>query len=357
MTAPPQPARRRAHARGLRRGLVVVGLLMALAAAAWFRPGFTIPLGLFDGGRSIASLKPVTLGGVRQWVLIRGEDRSLPILLWLHGGPGDPLMYLPRGWQRPLEHDFVVVQWDRRGAGKSYDKTLDPRSIRTSREAADTVELIGDLQKTLGQRRVILIGQDYGGYLGVAVAAARPDLVRAYVGVGQSACTPSDEHAIQDSWLKDRSAPVGDSRTYSAASRGGEWDREAAIKTYGGDTTKFPVQAPMPLVGAFSAEYTLPEAFLLPRSKAFVRDHLVRDGPAMPLAQSTPGLDVPVYFFIGEHDYIAPGLCVERYAGVLRAPIKHVLWFDHSAHYPFLEEPTRFHEELLKAVAETTGRP
>ncbi len=53
----------------------------------------------------------------------------------------------------------------------------------------------------------------------------------------------------------------------------------------------------------------------------------------------------------------APGLCVERYAAVLRAPIKRVAWFDHSAHYPFLEEPTRFHEELLKIVSQTADRP
>ena len=51
-----------------------------------------------EGTDSIASLEQVRLGQFKQWLLIRGDHRSSPILLFLHGGPGMPAMY--------LEHEF-----------------------------------------------------------------------------------------------------------------------------------------------------------------------------------------------------------------------------------------------------------
>src|ERR1700682_253684 len=72
----------------------------------------------------IASLEKVTLGGVEQSLLIRGRHADSPALLVLHGGPGMTQMYLAHRFQAPLEEDFVVVQWERRGAGKSYRADL-----------------------------------------------------------------------------------------------------------------------------------------------------------------------------------------------------------------------------------------
>jgi hypothetical protein len=57
----------------------------------------------------IASLEPVTLGGVEQWVLIRGQDTSNPVLVFLHGGPGSPAIQYGRFAFKPLEQHFTVV--------------------------------------------------------------------------------------------------------------------------------------------------------------------------------------------------------------------------------------------------------
>lgn len=52
------------------------------------------------------------IGGIDQWLSIRGKDRRNPILLFLHGGPASPAMPEAYTFQTPWEDYFTVVQWD-----------------------------------------------------------------------------------------------------------------------------------------------------------------------------------------------------------------------------------------------------
>jgi pimeloyl-ACP methyl ester carboxylesterase len=111
----------------------IVGLALAglgILFYLWLTPGRTPAI---HGANSIASLERIRIGDVDQFILIRGNDSSLPILLFLHGGPGMPAMYLAHAFQHELEKEFVVVQWDRRAAGKSYREDIS--STLTSRRA------------------------------------------------------------------------------------------------------------------------------------------------------------------------------------------------------------------------------
>ena len=61
-----------------------------------------------EKAESIAKLKEIELGGMKQWVLIRGNDKSNPILLWLHGGPGGAQMPLAHHLDKKLEDKEVI---------------------------------------------------------------------------------------------------------------------------------------------------------------------------------------------------------------------------------------------------------
>jgi pimeloyl-ACP methyl ester carboxylesterase len=89
-------------------------MVATVIAFLGLRPAFTP----YIAPPGVASLEQITLGGTPQWVLIRGRSRQNPLVLFLHGGPGMPLMYLAHSFKRGLENDFIVVQWDRRGQGK-----------------------------------------------------------------------------------------------------------------------------------------------------------------------------------------------------------------------------------------------
>lgn len=130
----------------------------------------------------------VELGGVRQAVSVRGADRRNPILLFVHGGPGSVEMPMAWAFQRPWEDFFTVVQWDQRGAGKSFPLT-DPGTVaptlRLERYRDDAIELIEVLRRRYGQRKLFVMGHSWGSAVGLAVAAERPDLLHAYIGMGQ----------------------------------------------------------------------------------------------------------------------------------------------------------------------------
>lgn len=150
------------------------------------------------------------LGGARQVVNVRGADRLNPILLFIHGGPGAVEMPIAWSFQRPWEDFFTVVQWDQRGAGRSYPLN-DPKAIAPTmtpdRYRDDAIELIELLQKRYGQRKVIVLGHSWGSTVGLAVAAKRPDLLHAYVGVGQIIDVRDNERVGLDwsAWLR---API-----------------------------------------------------------------------------------------------------------------------------------------------------
>ena len=66
---------------------------------------------------SVAEKVWVSINGVAQGMFIKGSNRSDPVLLWVHGGPGMPDYFLLERYPTGLEELFTVVWWDQRGAG------------------------------------------------------------------------------------------------------------------------------------------------------------------------------------------------------------------------------------------------
>ena len=74
-----------------------------------------------ESAKRIEEASFIVLGGIEQWVTIRGENGGNPVLLLVHGGPADVQSPLVTTYA-PYERDFVLVQWDQRGAGRTYAK-------------------------------------------------------------------------------------------------------------------------------------------------------------------------------------------------------------------------------------------
>jgi pimeloyl-ACP methyl ester carboxylesterase len=168
-----------------------VRVLLVLAVFIW-----TTASGSPDPSRSSNAEMPplrlnekayVRIGGIEQWITIKGENRRNPIVLFLHGGPGNAWSPFAESEFGAWEHEFNLVQWDQRGAGRTFVKngpSIEP-TMTLDRMVQDGIEVSEYLVKHLGQRKIFLVGASWGSTLGIYMAEQRPDLFYAYIGVAQ----------------------------------------------------------------------------------------------------------------------------------------------------------------------------
>lgn len=305
-----------------------------------------------------------TLGGAKQVVNVRGTDRDNPILVFVHGGPGAVEMPFAWTFQRPWEDFFTVVHYDQRGAGRSYplnpQEALAP-TMTLERYRDDAIELIELLQERYGKRKVVLMGHSWGSFVGLAVALERPDLLHAYVGVGQGIDFREGEK-------------VGMAWTRAKALAAGDEEAVAAIDAL----------APYPTAGPFTIDqadgwrkYAMPYGSLLynrppaetlyfhqPRLSPLysVADRKAwGEGSVFTVTTLWPRLadvsfaevdrvEVPLVFLLGRHDYTVPSPVAAEWLEEVQAPSKELVWFENSAHMPMFEEPGLFFAALLREV-------
>jgi len=333
--------------------LVVAGL--GAAGYLFFTRPHTAQFKDVDGSpipESIAVLQELDLGGSRQWILIRGRDINNPFLLFLHGGPGMPAMYLAHAFQRELEKDFVVVHWDRRGAGKSYSKTLPAESLTDAQLISDALELITYLKNRFDVPKVYLVGHSWGTRLGLELVKKAPQHFYAYVGMGQLAFT-SEIPAIQDRFIRREANRTGNREALRELALKGRRVYEKWVFKFGGELYKGTGYWPLLWTGLRAPEYTLFDILNISKGVSLYARHFRSTEFRGDLAEEVLSVRVPVYFFTGRHDYTVPFELSERYFEKLRAPRKRMVWFENSAHFPFFEEPLKFAEEMQKVLDET----
>jgi pimeloyl-ACP methyl ester carboxylesterase len=138
-------------------------------------------------GEALCQQRFVTIGGIQQWISIAGDNRANPVLLMVHGGPGIP-QWPDAARFKPWEKYFTVVLWDQRGAGHTFGKYgASTPDVSLQRIASDGVELSRYLCRTLGKKKIVVLGHSWGTLVAVHMVQQAPGLFAAYVGTGQMA--------------------------------------------------------------------------------------------------------------------------------------------------------------------------
>lgn len=312
---------------------------------------------------AIDETRIVTLGGVPQVVSIRGRSRRNPIMLVVHGGPGTPLSATSWMWQRPLEEYFTVVQYDQRGAGRSFQHS-DPDLLRDALSldhcARDAVALAELLRVEFGDDRISLVGHSWGSAVAARAALDRPDLFSGYLGVCQLISGRAGEEASWN-WVRGEAARRGD-RVAVAELDGiapypgpGPLDvgkliiERTWVERYGGmaaGRSDCPYFSNGDLA---SPDYTDADRRSSRAGRAFLAGTLLPQFTAIDFT----GVDtfpIPITLFLGRHDQVTPSGLASAWLDRLDAPVKAVEWFEDSAHLPMYEEPGRFLISIMKHV-------
>jgi pimeloyl-ACP methyl ester carboxylesterase len=310
-----------------------------------------------DPAKGIDEASFVSIGGIDQWVTIRGEDRNNPVLLFLHGGPGEATNLWSWPYFFPWEQRFTVVQWDQRGAGKTFGKSgpsIEP-TMTLDRMAQDGIELTEYLCKHLEKRKVIVVAHSFGTILGLRMIQKRPDLFVAYVGTGQVADEPRNYAVAYEALLKKAQAtgndqalrelksigppPYASNQGYSVQRR---WsNRFEGAERFLPGTIGLALQAP---------GYSVRDLDDLLAGELFSGNIFFSKTRSQTMKDLGLRFSIPVFFFEGTEDFSTPTQLAREYLQALQAPRKEFVPIP-GGHFAVFMNSDEFLNQLVAHVA------
>ena len=366
--------------RGRRLASALVAVVLALGAAA-----AGAQVGPHDDAKEIIAnarriltpqgvdrLQKVRIGGIEQWVSIRGADRRNPVLLVIHGGPG--YVSIPMSWwfAQGWDEYFTVVQWDQRAAGKTFllnDPAAVAPTLTLERMVVDAEEMAAWARKEFGKDRIFVLGHSFGSFLGLRLAEHHPEWLYAYVGVGQVADSLESERR---GWrfARDAARRAGNAEAvreleaiadYGAAGRPIAIDQlhiqRKWVAAYGGVMAYRRDNDAESDLSKLSPDYSGEELRHIWDGNKISVPALLPGMLALDLS-ATRKLGVPLILFEGRHDFNVNSDVAAAWFETVAAPDKHLVWFEHSGHMPMTEEPGKFLLSLVRyarPLAERAG--
>jgi pimeloyl-ACP methyl ester carboxylesterase len=299
----------------------------------------------------------IKIDGIDQWVTIRGEDYHNPVVLFIHGGPASPYSIfspLLRSWEK----HFTIVQWDQRGAGKTFTRNGKDGSgtITFNRLAQDGIELAEYLCNKLRQQKVILIGSSVGSLIGIMMAKQRPDLFYAYVGTDQN--SPDPQHLTYQLTV-DSFRNAGHAKGVQLVEKMGpdptRWSRkdfelrnQYLVKVIN-DAPNMIMDLILPSMLS-SPEHKFSDLIDFFKGMKFSLDHLFDELVAFDFDKVGLCFKLPFFIMHGDKDIITPTATAKAYFDKIEAPFKEYVLIRNAGHLACFARPEQFLEELIKRV-------
>ena len=324
----------------------VIIILILIFVAGLIFPTWTPKI---SGENSISELKKVKINNTKLEVMIRGNNRDNPVIVFVHGGPCCSEIPYVRKYQDMLEKEFTIVHYDQRGSGKSYQFGTDYSDVTASTHVDDLIGLTTYIEAYLQKDQVILIGHSYGTYIATMAAAKDPELYRAYIGIGQMSDTIESELDSLHKCIKaaDKAGNTEDVTYLSGLENSIKEGQRLAPRDYvrkynfaarnideNGDYTKGFL---------FGSEYNLLDTIGFYIASGKYQEALIMEALKKPVSAIVSEINIPVYFVMGKYDCMTSPEAAENYLSSLKGrSTREMVIFKKSAHYPQFEEEDKF---------------
>jgi pimeloyl-ACP methyl ester carboxylesterase len=261
----------------------------------------------------------VLVGGIKQFITLKGKNNTKPLLLFLHGGPGNSVIGYADRFSGKLQEHFIVIQWDQREAGKTLAMNSSPVPLTLSLFENDTHELIEILLRKFNREKLYLAGHSWGTALGFYIAGNYPELLYAYLPVSPMINQVESERIVLE-MMKEKALKAGDDLQIKELA-------SIKIPFESGDDLYYHRKGLFDFIGSrnkFTKEYIL--------SWASTWLPVFNEASRINRMESLPSINCPVYFFTGNEDYQTNYTITEKYYNALNAPKKEIFLFDNTAH-------------------------
>ncbi|MBS4199236.1 alpha/beta fold hydrolase [Bacillus sp. FJAT-49732] len=309
-----------------------------------------------DKENAISELFPLTIGNHKQWIYIRGENEKKPVLLMIHGGPGAAQIGFIRKFQQEFEKYFVVVNWDQRGSGLSYNKKIPPETMTIARFVDDAIELTNYLRKRFKQEKIYLIGHSWGTIIGLLAVNKEPFLFYRYFGVAQLIDYIEGEQ-LSYKYVLENAKQENNKKAIKKLSEIGmpPWSKLKHDKVHqkylevfrGGISHDGKLITKMFKEMLISVEYSFADMINHLKGQFFSLKMLQDEMKTVNLSNVVHDVKIPIYFCMGRHDLTIPFEPTLTFFNDVVATEKHWIWFEQSAHSPMFEEEEKFLELIL----------
>lgn len=300
----------------------------------------------------------ITLGGIEQWISLRGEDRNNPVLLLVHGGPGDATSLYGWALLRSWFKRYTVVEWDQRGAGKTYGRHgPSTPDVTTERIARDGIELSDSLRRLFKKEKIIVVGHSFGSVVGLEMVKARPDLFYAFVGTGQIGASSDtmiarayadvlatakrrDERVAVRELIEIGPPPWRDGRAYGVEHKWTNLLEHNDLFLY--SSLAFKLAAPGVTLQDVNDEFD---------GEGFSGDKLVPHIKDTDPALFRATYAVPIFVIQGAEDLTSPPSLARAFVHAIRAPKKDFVLLPGAGHFGLFTRPDAFLDELTSHLA------
>lgn len=291
--------------------------------------------------RPIDTTATFHIGGIKQYVVIRGDDRQKPLLLYFTGGPGETSIGHSDIFTDKLRQNFVLVEWDQRNCGKTMELNSSPKPVTMALCKKDARDLADTLLRRFHRQKLFVFGWSWGTVLGFDLAKRMPEKIYAYFAVSPVVDQVKSERLSLQK-MKDKARKDGNTTALAELAKV-KIPFDNAEQVFLDRKWLFIL-----ITGTPRDEQQLRSFFFDPKNQWIYP--LSRESATQNLMEVLPAVHCPVYFFIGKHDEQVNHIIGEAYYKEIKAPQKGLFLFQKSGHLIPFTEPDLFQQDLISAA-------
>jgi pimeloyl-ACP methyl ester carboxylesterase len=298
---------------------------------------------------SKSEVESVKLNGVKFYYSINDCRLDKPIILYLHGGPGDACIPLTKKYNSKLEEDFIFVNWDQRGSGLSYYPFSQSEKLNLATILDDTYQFVQYLLEKCNQKKLIIMGHSWGTVIGISFIQKYPELVSHYIGIGQ-VVNMKENIDLQKKFLrtKMKNSDQLDKLDFVEDPIKSSLVLTKKIVSYDGSLygSKNYLKLIVPFI--FSKDYSIRKLINRLKGSNQSIEYFWKELLEINF-ENYVDFKMPILFCEGRYDAHVSSKLVDNYAKRINSPVE-IIWFESSGHFPQWEESAKFNDEIQSWV-------
>lgn len=311
----------------------------------------------------------IDIGGTKQYIQIRGENTENPVMVFIHGGPASPMGYVSAYYQRELESELTIINYDQRGCGRTYYANGCNADCSIDLLVNDLYEIVEYAKKRFAKKNVIIAGHSWGTVIGSIYVQKHPENVSRYIGISQITNLYKNKlNAARAALEKDEIKGTANEQKLTELIR-----RMSQVKTYDDMslddlghlvslTSKYIAcegeksGLSQMIIGITSPDMNFNDmrwfASQMNTKKFFAQNRELIEYAffGFDIDTLSKTYNIPVYYLAGKGDYAVCQDDALAYYKKIEAPDKAFYWIENAGHSMFIDNPKLFCDNIKNFI-------